>query len=130
MKSSLQVKWYGIQKMSSKTTDVAKLPKSLLKGCLVGYSHYGSVILTHSKSVARQIAKNAAKRGKNDLLPFEITDKQFGMTVTAFGKKAEVPVPFKHAVFCKIGNINMAIPVTLKQLGMNWIEEFQKENLN
>lgn len=118
MKSSMQLKWYGIVKMSARTTNKAKLPKSLLKGTF-GVAHWGGVILTTSKRDLEKIKKNA--EGRKDLMSFEITDKQFGMINSAYRKEAILSAPFKHGVFVKDGERNIAIPVTLKQMQNNWI---------
>jgi hypothetical protein len=123
MKSSLQVKWYGIVKLTTKTTQVGRLPKSLLKGTF-SVSHWGGVILTHSKRDAAIIKNNVSKRGINDLISFEITDKQFGMINITYNKPATLPAPFKNGLVVKDGDRNIAIPVTLKQSQADWLNTF------
>ena len=113
--------------MSNQTTKIAKLPKSFLKGAEIGSVHYGNVILTHSLSCAKKIKANVLKSGRKDIMSFEITDKQFGMINITFGDApAIIPAPFKHGIISKKGNQNIAIPVTLKQMGNDWVSYFNK----
>lgn len=123
MKSSLQIKWYGIIKFSSKTTNKAKLPKSLLKGTF-GVFHMGGVILTTSKIDASKIKANA--KGRRDLISFVITDRQFGMINIQYNRESALAKPFKHGLFVKDGIKNIAIPVTLKQMQNDWISPYSK----
>jgi hypothetical protein len=115
MKSSLQVKWYGVL-ISSKNT----FPKFLSKKCFSTWSA-GNVCLTHSKIDAKTLKLNVEKSGK-EVIFFEITDKQFGKININYGEKlAAMPTFIKKGIFIKEkSGRTIAIPATEMQLKNGW----------
>ena len=117
MKSSLQVKWYGVL-ISSKNT----FPKYLYKKCSVFSA--ANIALTPFKKDAKKLKANIEKNVK-EAVYFEITDKQFGQINITYGKKiAVMPAYIKRGISLKekwFGNTrNIAIPVTELQMQNGW----------
>ncbi len=115
MKSSLQVKWYGVL-ISNKNT----FPKFLSKKCY-GLFTAGNVALTHSKKSAEVLKSNVEKSGK-EVVYFEITDKQFGkININYANKLAVMPMFVKKGIFIKEkGGRTVAIPATELQMKNGW----------
>ena len=113
MKSSLQVKWFGIVKKENSKGKIGKLPKYLLKGGGT-FAHYGGVILAVGKSGVENLKKNCA--GRKDIIAFEITDKQFGLIKISYNKPATLSAPFTNGIVLEDGDKSIAIPVTKKQM--------------
>lgn len=109
MKSSLQVKWYGITRLKSNF-----IPKYLTKGLHVAI--FGGYVLTPHRKDAAILKQRLAK--KNDYMSFIITDKQFGLI--SIGRNAKKHPAFSNQLTFTQNGVTGVIPITQKQLGACW----------